>query len=208
MATGLKDGIAIIGDSTMQGSAGSTDIQASTQMSRWLESLLNVTCFNRGIGGNKTADMQARWATDISPLAVRSKYVIVQGGVNDFANSVPLATVQSQFDDMISTKAVADGLIPVACTCTPSISIVDVPADEANRLAFNAWVRSTYPRVIDLAHAVDPTDSGAWPAALTVDGTHPSAAGIRLMGFAAAQAPFWSFTRPTPYQKVTAATYP
>ena len=181
-------------------------MQASIEVSRWIESLLNVTVFNRAVSGERTDTMDARWGTDISPLAGRCKYVVIQGGVNDFGQSRALAAVQASVTSM-HDKAIADGLIPVHFTCTPATGIIDVAGDEANRKTFNAWLLASGWNVVDIASVVDPGNSGA----LTVDagdGTHYGAAAKKAIGIYAASSPIWSFTRPTPYQKVTAATYP
>lgn len=202
-----KDGVALIGDSTMQGSAGTADLQVASEVSRWLEGLLNVTVFNRAVSGERTDQMDARWATDISPLAVRCKYAVIQGGVNDFGQSRALAAVQASVTSM-HNKAIADGLIPVHFTCTPSTGITDVAADEVNRKAFNDWLRSSGWSVVDIAAVVDPGNTGALLPQYAGDGTHYNASAKRSIGIVAASAPFWSFTRPSPYQKVTAAAYP
>lgn len=210
IADGYDDGVAIIGDSTMQGAALAVDLQSSVEVSRWIEGLLNVTCFNRAVSGEQTDAMDARWATDITPLAQRCKYAIIQGGVNDFANSRALASVQASVTSL-HDKAIADGLTPVHLTCTPSSGIVDVPADEANRKAFNSWLLASDWNVVDIAAVIDPSNSGEmlsqyWGSG--PDKTHYNAVAKRAIGIAIASASFWSFTRPTPYQKITAATYP
>lgn len=208
VADDYDDGVAWIGDSTIQGASDVNDQQASKEIPRWVEGLLNITCFNRAVGGQRTDTMDARWGTDITPLAQRCKYAGIQGGVNDFAQSRALAAVQASVTSM-HDKAIADGLIPVHFTCTPASSIADVPADEANRKAFNAWLLASGWNVVDIAAVVDPTNSGALlPQYDSGDGIHPNAAAKRATGIVVASAPFWSFTRPTPYQKVTAATYP
>lgn len=204
VSSAYKDGIAMIGDSTMEGASGDIDSVATNarEISVWLGALLNVPVFNRATAGDQTATMDARWATDITPLAVNCKYVVIQGGVNDFANSVALATVQTNIASMVA-KAEADGLLPVLFTCTPSTGIVDVPADEANRLAFNAWLKATYPRVVDIATAVaDPANPSALNPAWAGDGVHYTQAGKQAAARLAAQSAFWDFRVPSRYRRV------
>ena len=213
VGTAAVDGIAGIGDSTMQGSSGSTDAQAAREWMGYLAGLLNVHTFNRGIGGNKLTDMDARWATDITPLAPVSKYVIIQGGINDIANGATLATVQGAVTSMVS-KAKADGMIPVHLTCTPTATIGNNPAYESVRTQFNAWLKQTYPNVIDIASVVaDPFDpkylrrtpdgvNGWWG-----DGTHYAKPAKRAIAEFIAAWPGWEFPKPSPYQKIAATTF-
>lgn len=62
-----KAGVAVIGDSTVAGSSGKKDLSSSTEWTRWAEACLNVPFFNRGVGGETTANMRTRWATDMTP---------------------------------------------------------------------------------------------------------------------------------------------
>lgn len=203
------DGIAWIGDSTIAGSAGLKDLPTSREVTRYVESLLNVSCFNRGVGGNKLSDMDARWTTDITPLKPRSKYVIIQGGGNDFGNDFSLASAQSAVNSMIA-KATSDGFIPILLTCTPSTSMASVSARETNRLAYNQWLKQTFPRVIDIASVVeDPYDpkflrrDASWYG----DGTHYGRDAKRAIAAYIASWPHWDFYQPSPYQPITASTY-
>lgn len=209
VGTTYVDGIALVGDSTMAGSANQVDLIASREVSRYVEGLLNVSVFNRAVGGRKLSDIDAAWATDVTPIKHRCKYVIVQGGVNDFGQSVALATVQASVAS-IAAKAATDGLIPVFLTCSPSVGITDVPADEVNRLAFNAWLKVTYPRVIDIAAVLeDPYAPGylrrdpLWWG----DGTHYVANAKRAVGAAIAEWPGWDFLSPSPYQPIAGASF-
>jgi hypothetical protein len=108
------DGIAMIGDSTMAGGSGGNDKTDTTarEVSTYLGAFLNVNVFNRGVGGNTTAMMLARWVTDITPLKNNCKYVIIQGGINDIVQGVPLSTIQANISGMVN-YANNDGLIPV-----------------------------------------------------------------------------------------------
>lgn len=164
------DGVALIGDSTMQGSAGSTDVMRrfsvvdNREVSTVLGSELRVPVFNRAIGGNRltgAGGMDARWSTDISVLKHRCHAVVIQGGINDIANSVPLSACQAAIQSM-TAKAQADGFKRVYyLNCTPTESIRAVPAQEANRKALNAWLASTYgPAVCDISSIVTDSVSG------------------------------------------------
>lgn len=207
------DGIAGIGDSTMQGSSSTNDAQASREWMGYLEALLNCRTFNRGLSGNKLVDMDARWATDITPLKPSCKYVIIQGGINDIGNGATLATVQGAVNSM-TTKAKTDGFIPVYVTCTPVQTIANNAGYETIRLQFNDWLKATFGNVIDIASVVaDPYDvkfirrtpggSAGWYG----DGVHYTQKAKRAIAEFVAAWPGWDLPTPTPYQKIAAATY-
>ena len=205
-----KDGVAMIGDSTMAGSSGKVDLtNGGREVSTWLGALLNVNVFNRAVGGERTDSMDARWAADITPLAVNCKYAIIQGGINDIAQDRVYADIQGSITSMVN-KAIAAGLIPVLFTCTPTTSIGSVPSREAARLALNTWLKATFPRVIDIASVVaDPHN----PASLRRakgwfgDGVHYGTPAKRAIAAYVAQWSGWDFITPSPYQAIPVATY-
>lgn len=207
------DGIAGIGDSTMQGSSGSND---NTQAREWmglLEGMLNCNTFNRGIGGNTLVTMNNRWATDITPLKISCKYVIIQGGINDISNGATLATCQTAIISMVA-KAKTDGFIPVLLTCTPSQSMAANDAFEAVRLAFNSWLKVTYGNVIDIATVISdpfnpkyikrtPGGNTGWYG----DGVHYTYNAKRAVAEKIASWKGWDLPTPSTYQKIVATTY-
>ncbi len=203
-------GIALIGDSTVAGAAGKKDVAASQEWSRWLEGFLCCECYNRGVGGETTTDMLARFDTDITPIigggptAAAAKYCIIQGGINDIIASAALATIQSNILAM-AASAVTSGAIPVLCTITPFLAADSDPVKEAVRVAFNDWVWTAGYHVLDLATVVaDPyrpsslrRDSSGWYG----DGTHFGAPAKQAIGAYAAEQEWWDFPLPGPYQK-------
>lgn len=194
------NGVAMIGDSTMAGGAGSNDSLASREVSTYASGLLNVPFFNRAVGGEKTDTMDARWATDITPLAKNCKYVIIQGGVNDFGNSRPLDDVKASITSMYN-KAIADGMIPILMTCTPSTGITT--PNEINRVAFNLWLKNKYPLVMDIANLIcDPANPAIINPIYANDGTHYGRDAKRAIANAIANWEFWDFKTPKPYQQV------
>lgn len=204
-----KDGIACIGDSTMQGAASTFDSVSSREWPGWLAALLNAPTYNRGVAGNTTAQMVARWATDMTPLAVNAKYAIIQGGVNDIPNGATAATIQANLTTMAG-YATADGMQPIVCTITPSVGISGYSGGEATRLAVNAWIRQNFARVIDLAAIVEDPYNRAQLRRQTNwegDGTHFGSEAKRAIGSYAASLSFWDLPRPSPYQPIAAATY-
>lgn len=214
VSNSYKDGIALIGDSTMAGASGGIDtardfsVWDNREVSTVLSSALNVPVFNRAIGGDQLGSMDARWATDITPLAARSKYVIIQGGINDISNNRTLEQMQASVQSMVA-KAAADGLIVRILNCTPTSSIAAVPAKEALRNEFNAWLSSTYgASVIDIASiAASPWDASQLNPAGYGDGVHYT--GITKTAVAehiASRTDLWEFVVPSEYQRVDPAT--
>jgi hypothetical protein len=197
-----KDGIAMIGDSTMAGSSAKVDFTSAREVSNWLGALLNVNVFNRAVGGETTDTMDARWATDITPLAVNCKYAVIQGGINDIATGRALIDIQASITSMVN-KATSDGLTPVVFNCTPTSTIAADGTMEAKRVALNAWIAATFPMYVDIATAVaNPANQSVLNPAWVGDGVHYTAAGKRIAGYAAAGASFWGFVRPTNYRRV------
>ena len=202
-----KDGIACIGDSTMQGSSGADDAMQAREFTGYIEASLNVTAFNRGVAGNTLSVMAGRWATDITPLKVRSKYVIIQGGINDIVTGRTIGQMQTDLATMVGYAA-TDGMIPIFLTCTPTTSIAANATYEAQRIAYNKWLRETYRDVIDIARVIeDPTtisrirNDPDW----TGDGIHYATAAKRAVGMFVAEWPGWEFFQPGPYQVVAGA---
>ncbi len=198
------DGIAMIGDSTMAGTSGKVDGGLSREVSRYLEALLNVNVYNRAQGGDATATMLARWATDMTPIAHRCKYAIIQGGINDIASSVANATIQSNLQDM-ADAAIADDMIPVFLTITPNE--LNDSTMETNRQTMNAWIKTTFENVIDIAAVIeDPYNPAVinrnadWDS----DGTHYLQPAKRAVAARIASWGGWDFYQPTVYQPIGA----
>lgn len=199
-----KMGIALIGDSTMEGSSGSTDSVTSKEVSRYVEGLLNCDVINEATGGERTDAMDARWATDMTPLAVNCRYCIIQGGLNDLAQSRAVADIQASFTSMYN-KAVTDGMKPVFLTLTPTTGIVTA-GKEADRITLNNWLKSTYD-TIDIATPLQADDDAsvlhpAWVG----DGVHYTLEGKRKAAQLIADWGGWDFVKPTPYQRVVGTT--
>lgn len=176
-----KDGIAIIGDSTFAINSGgaATDagrdfgVLANREVTHTLAALLNCCVFNRAVSGERLDQMNARWATDITPLAARSKYVIIQGGLNDIGQGRTLAQMQASVQSMIE-KSIIDGFTDYAiANVTPNYNWNDANK-EALRLQYNEWLLATYPtKCRDIASVVaDPKDPSKLRAEYYNDGIH------------------------------------
>lgn len=145
-----KDGIALIGDSTMAGGSGAKDFHldfndpTKREASTILASELKTCVFNRAAGGERLDQMDDRWATDISPLAHRCRDVIIQGGLNDFGQGRTAEQALANVASMVA-KAEADGFSrAIVMTCSYGSTIAADEDKTAERAAYNAAVLSTY----------------------------------------------------------------
>ena len=213
-----KQGIAAIGDSKTQFSCGTTDLNSCDSWTIWAAGLLNVPIFNRAIGGQKCSDMDARWSTDMTPLAVRAKYALVTCGVNDIATGRALSDIQASINSM-ATKATADGYLFVIATAGPTSSIGANSTYEATRQSLNQWIKQNFPRVLDYAALTedpyDPTSIRRVNGWFPPDGVHEMWRARRAFGEYVALSyvgnPYgypqiWDFQRPKPYQPVPVTT--
>lgn len=127
-----------------------------------------------GVGGENTAQMLARFATDVTSQA-DDNYVIIMGGTNDVFQAVAEATVESNLAAMYAA-AKAQGSIVIAMTITPSNAIVSSPSALARRDNINTWIRNkptNVDYVIDTYEALeDPANPNYILPAYTTDGTH------------------------------------
>jgi len=199
---GTKHGVAVIGDSTVAGSSGKTDILSSLEWTRYAEGLMSIPFYNRGVGGEGTQQMIDRWVADITPLFATCKYVIIQGGINDLLllTSAQIVANHQTMDAM----AVTDGFIPIHATITPCDK---TGAEETTRLASNDLIKKTFARVLDFDSVIkDIVLSSKIKSLWTTDGTHYTTTAKRVLGEYIAGWNGWDFVLPSPYQKVTTTT--
>lgn len=210
ISSSAKDGVAYIGDSTFAGSAGSTDTCRDfndpnlREVSTVLGALLNVPVFNRAIGGNKLTDMDTRFATDITPMASRSAYCVIQGGINDIANGATLAQCQAPLISM-TAKAIAAGMTCRYVTCSPTASISATPAFEAVRQAYSAWLISTYGSAVSDIDSIlkDPENPSLLRPEYWGDGTHyPGNAKTSVAKYMYKTLDWSAFPKPSQYSRV------
>ena len=205
------DGIAIIGDSTFAISSGgaATDsgkdfsVLSNREVSHTLSAVLNCCVFNRAVAGETLAQMDARWATDITTIKPRCKYVIIQGGINDINTGRTLAQMQASVQSMIA-KALADGFTDyVLPNITPNSYCDGDSAKEALRLQYNAWLLATYPtKCKDIASVVaDATVSKKLRAEYYGDGIHYGGAAKFAVATYLASVCGFVFESPTAYQQ-------
>lgn len=135
---------------------------------------------NAGIAGDGTAQMLARFATDVAAYAPST--VIIAGGTNDIGDDVALATTKTNIASIVAeTRAIP--AVPVLCTIAPNDD-----SARHNRIAtLNNWLRryasANGIALIDhYALLVDPTNGNYQSGYSSGDGTHPNVAGFCAMG--------------------------
>jgi acyl-CoA thioesterase-1 len=145
---------------------------------------------NRGIGGQTTLQMLARFRQDVE--ALNPKVVVMQGGTNDIAAGVSAAQIEENLAT-IGELAKAHGIKAVFASITPvSDYHKDVDPGYArtqNRppatiQAINKWLQGLcltqgYVYLDYYAAMVD--SSGQLQADLSDDGLHPNSKGYRVM---------------------------
>ena len=203
------------GDSTtcLNSDAG-LDYAESQDWPGFLAAHLNVQGFNRGIPGGNAATMDSRWATDITPIAARAKYVLIQPSFHNDRDTL-LTSIQASVNSMIA-KAIADGLIPVLVVPDPSPTIATTPPAEspianyaAHYDALVAWIK-TFPLVLDGGRVVaDPWNRHAIRSDYHLnanDAVHCNITGNQAKAREFAAASFWDFPEPSAYQPVPSGT--
>ncbi len=167
-ATDPRGKIVFIGDSI-------TQIWPTRAPASW-----DATWVNRGIGGERSDQVRARFAQDV--LALRPQAAVILVGTNDaWVNKpgFPLVMTEANIAAMV-TLARAAGVRILLASVPPVGSRGDppVPANAEKRIeAQNAWMRDYAARAgagfVDYWRVMRPD--------LTVDGVHPSPAGYALM---------------------------
>ena len=209
-----KRGVVAMGDSLTQYDCTAVDPAGCTSWTALASSLLNVPFYDRGIGGQTCAQILARWPTDASPiLAANASYVIIECGTNDIGVPLSATQIEQSISSMYSL-AMADGATPVVVTIGPFRTTVAINAAEATRQSVNAWIRSTFPFVLDFDKVnADPNNPRLQNPAYIGDGTHLNLAGRIAEGNYVAQSVagntqgypgIWNFNAPIPYQPVLA----
>lgn len=133
----------------------------------------HYTLYNAGVAGNKSADVLNRFDTDV--LGHPTDDVVLLIGVNDVANSVPVATIEGNIDAMVA-KAQGAGKRIILATCLPYTG--GTTQQQTDIQTLNTWIRGRGLPYIEFYNAM--TD----PANDLYDGTHPSDQGNRKMAAA------------------------
>lgn len=185
---GNEDLIVALGDSITWRSnitAAGTQMMASTSFLGWAQSIMSgrFRILNLGISGNTTAQMLARYATDVTPT--RARWLHLLAGGNDVSALTSAAEVAQTISNLSQLVALAqsEGRTVVLGTIYP----FGVHATAIRRAAIaqiNQWVRQQAPRciVVDYYAAMVDAAGVIRSGALIADAIHPSTFGASLMG--------------------------
>lgn len=141
----------------------------------------------RGISGQVTAQMLARFRTDVIDL--NPKVVVILAGTNDIAHNQGFVSLHNIAGNIFSMAqlARANGIEPVICSVLPAAEypwrreITQVPAKvRALNAMLREWARANGCVYVDYFSAMADERDGL-PANLAADGIHPTSAGYDMM---------------------------
>jgi len=144
--------------------------------------LAGLRIVNRGVPGDHTAGMLARFHHDV--IRLNPTVVVIQGGINDFVR-VPLASTEQNLEAM-ADQANENGIAVVLATLLPigkhGSDIAGRGQDSGHQKIreLNDWIKDFAAKnhfvVVDY-HSVLADERGSYLENLTVDGIHPTARG-------------------------------
>lgn len=146
----------------------------------------------KGVGGNTTTQMRARFEADILTLDPLPGYLLIEPGPNDAGGTtlVPSATTIDNLRDMIR-RAQSASIRVILATVTPS-SFIGATDRRTARGAVNQWIRMQASTefdgliIVDWAAALTDLTTGTASATLFKDESgnfvHPKNAGAKRMG--------------------------
>ncbi len=141
---------------------------------------------NRGISGQTTPQMLARFRQDVIDL--QPKVVVILGGTNDIAGNTGPMTLEQTEGNLASMAdlASANGIRVVLCSVLPALDYWWAPGLEpAPKIAqINAWLKNFATQngyvYVDYYSAMKDARGGL-PVTLSGDGVHPLPAGFAVM---------------------------
>lgn len=136
--------------------------------------------YNRGIGGNSTAEINTRQARDLAGLA--GSIVVYMAGTNDATAGTSAATIQANITSTITYVTVTLGLKMVLGTLPPRDT--DTSGQKDVRDTVNAWIRTQGSSSVMIWDYYDAVANGSrnWKAGYAYDGVHPAPIGGFVMG--------------------------
>jgi lysophospholipase L1-like esterase len=141
----------------------------------------------RGISGQVTAQMLARFRADVIDLGPRA--VTILAGTNDIAHNQGFVSIENIAGNIISMAqlATANGITPVICSVLPAAEypwrreITEVPAKvKALNALLREWAEEHGVVYVDYFSAMADERDGL-PASLASDGIHPTSHGYDMM---------------------------
>ncbi len=181
--------VVAVGDSITD--TGGTPVDTDTRWPDYLARRTGLAVVNQGISGNQVMQdlgsgggpsLQHRWQHDVLGVpGVRT--VIDAGGINDLRGGVSAATLESAQASLVAS-AHAAGLRVLLSTITPCAGASNCGSSfEAQRQAYNAWVRAGSSGADGVADFDSAVGAGAALNPMYDDGghIHPSSAGEAAM---------------------------
>ena len=141
----------------------------------------------RGIGGQTTLQMLARFRPDV--IELKPDYVAILAGINDIARNNGYIKVENTFRNLVSMVelAQAHGIRPVLCTVLPAGEIGwrkeigdPRPAIDSLNTLIRDYAASNKIPLADYHSAMKDADNVLDPAYVT-DAVHPNLAGYKVM---------------------------
>ena len=164
------------------------DIANASSWTNVIRKRTGMTVYNRGIGGQTTAELLARFDTDV--LAVNPDYVIMEGMINDIVKpdkAVSAAGTQANFEVMIA-KCTAAGVVPIVAISAPLQVITGVTAGNVSDYQARIATLKTYCtnngiEVLDFYNLfIQNIVGGVISSLIYTDNLHPNTAGYLRMG--------------------------
>lgn len=181
--------VVAVGDSITD-TAG-TPADSDSRWSDYLSRRSGLAVVNEGISGNQVMaglganggpSLQHRWQHDVLGITgVRT--IIDEGGINDLRGGASAASLESAQAGLVASTHAA-GLRILLSTITPCAGASNCGSGfEAQRQAYNAWVRAGSSGADGIADFDSAVGAGAALAGMYDDGghIHPSAAGCLAM---------------------------
>ncbi|MDR1671733.1 MAG: SGNH/GDSL hydrolase family protein [Alistipes sp.] len=175
-ATGVRPDIVFMGNSITDGWA-----------SQHPEFFAGNNFVGRGIGGQVTAQMLARFRADVIDLSPRM--VVILAGTNDIAQNQGFVSIENIAANIFSMAdlARANGIEVVLCSVLPAAEypwrpeIADVPSKvRALNALLREWAEANGCRYVDYFSPMA-DERGGLPKSLAADGIHPTGAGYDMM---------------------------
>ena len=137
----------------------------------------------RGIGGQVTSQMVARFQQDV--VALRPKVVVIMGGINDLGFQLPLDSIMSNLASMCE-MARSNGIRPVLCSVMPVYRFPSLPdLDVATKVVelnvlIRAYAKERHIAYVDYYTLMSDSRGGLMER-YTTDAVHPNAEGCSVM---------------------------
>ncbi|WP_242185869.1 SGNH/GDSL hydrolase family protein [Sphingomonas sp. CARO-RG-8B-R24-01] len=155
----------------------------------WIHSdaaLFSKGVVDRGISGQTTPQMLARFRADV--IALKPKAVHIMAGTNDVAGNTGAATIETVEGNIASMAelARAHGIKVILASVPPAAAFPWSPSKQPvpQIAALNAWLRA-YAKAEGFGYvdyfAALATPEGAMKPGLASDGVHPTAQGYAVM---------------------------